>query len=335
MTDRRKPGPYTPPVSQATRAIPNPAFVGPDATRASFRSLFETTKPGITRLVTITACVGLIMGALSIGSVTTTRLAFLTAIVAIGTALASGGANALNMWLEATRDARMNRTANRPLPGGRLAPGTVARFGVAAILAGVLVLALGAGPAPALVALACAIVYVFVYTPLKTRSAWNTLVGTIPGALPPLIGTSAVALSSGTDALAGPMGWALFALMTVWQLPHFYAIAWMYRDDYDRGGFRMLSSGDAGGSRTSLAVTAFAVLLIPATLAPAAAAPHLLKLPYIVIAALSGIGFLVICVRFFADRTRPRAKAVFLGSIAHLPLLMLAMVAEACVRSLV
>ncbi|MEQ8770445.1 MAG: heme o synthase [Phycisphaerales bacterium] len=319
-------------MSQATRAIPNPAFT---AEPASARAYVETTKPGITRLVTITACVGLVMGALASGDVSPARLAYLVIIVAVGTALASGGANALNMWLEAARDARMRRTSGRPLPSHRLAPGGVARFGVVTTLLGVLVLALGAGPAPAIVALACAGVYVFVYTPLKTRTAWNTVVGTIPGALPPIIGTSAVAATSGPGALAEPLGWSLFALMTVWQLPHFYAIAWMYRDDYERGGFRMLSLGDDRAARTSLAMVALAALLIPATLSPALAAPHLLGLPYIALASLTGVAFLAACVRFRMDRTRSRARAVFLASIAHLPLLMLAMVIEALTRSVV
>ncbi len=318
-------------MSQATRAIPNPAF---SAESTPVRAYLETTKPGITRLVTITACVGLVMGALASGDASPTRLAYLTLVVAAGTAMASGGANALNMWLEAARDARMQRTAGRPLPSQRLATTGVARFGVTLTLIGVLVLALGAGPAPAIVALACAGVYVFIYTPLKTRTAWNTVIGTVPGALPPLIGTSAVAATSGTAALADPLGWSLFALMTVWQLPHFYAIAWMYRDDYERGGFRMLSLGDDRAARTSLAMVALAALLIPATLTPALAAPHLLGPPYIILAAISGAGFLAMCVRFRLHRTRGRAKAVFLVSIAHLPLLMLSMVLEAVARSL-
>lgn len=322
-------------MSHATRAIPNPAFSHNAAARGSARTYLETTKPGITRLVTITACVGLVMGALADGGISPARLGYLTLIVAIGTALASGGANALNMWLESARDAQMRRTAGRPLPTQRLSPIGVARFGVGLSLLGVLVLAIGAGPAPAVVALVCAGVYVFIYTPLKTRTAWNTVVGTIPGSLPPLIGTSAVAATDGTGALAGPLGWSLFALMTVWQLPHFYAIAWMYRDDYERGGFRMLSLGDDRGTKSAIAMVLLAAVLIPATLSPALAAPSLLGTPYIALASITGIGFMAMCVRFLLVRTRQRAKTVFLASIAHLPLLMVAMVLEAVIRTAV
>lgn len=328
-----------PPMSHATRAIPNPAFTGTDpsaeAGQTAVGALIETTKPGITRLVSITALVGLLMGAMAGVELSPGRLIFLATVCTIGTALASGGANALNMWLETSRDARMRRTAGRPLPSGRLRTGHVAWFGAVATLLGVLVLALGTGgPAPALVALACAGIYVLVYTPLKPVTAWNTIVGTIPGALPPLIGTAAVSGEPGLGALGEPVGWALFALMTVWQLPHFYAIAWLHREDYERGGFRMLSRNDASGARSAWAILSLSILLIPAMLAPAWVAPDLLGLPYVAIVCVTGVGFVVLCARFFARRDRARARGVFIASIMHLPLVLIAMVAEAAWRTL-
>lgn len=319
-------------MTRATRAIPTD---GLDASRdaGTLGALLETTKPGITKLVTITAMVGFVLGVLEHGIGSVGRVALLGAACLIGTAMAAGGANALNMWLEMERDRSMHRTRSRPLPSNRLEPGHAAWFGSALTIGGVLVLAAVGGPMPALVALACAAVYVFAYTPLKPITAWNTLIGAIPGALPPLIGTAAASPERGFGALTEPIGWALFALMMVWQLPHFFAIAWLHREDYARGGFRMLSVRDDTGMRTGAAILVTAVALVPATLAPVWAAPGLIGWAYGVIALATGLAYVWMALRFARERTDRRARGVFFASIIHLPVLMLALVGEGVVRS--
>jgi len=320
-------------LSRASRAIPVDGLDAP-AGAGTLGALLETTKPGITKLVTITAMVGFVLGVLGHGEFAVARIAVLGLACMVGTAMAAGGANALNMWLEMERDRAMHRTRQRPLPSRRIEPASAAWFGAVLTVVGVLVLAAVAGPMPALVALACAAVYVLAYTPLKPITPWNTLIGAIPGALPPLIGTAAASPESGFAALGEPIGWALFALMMVWQLPHFFAIAWLHRADYERGGFRMLSVRDETGRRTGVAIFATALLLVPATLAPAWAAPGLIGWPYMVFALVSGVAYAYLAFRFARERTDRRARAVFFASIAHLPVLMIMMTGEGLIRTI-
>ncbi|MCA9288607.1 MAG: protoheme IX farnesyltransferase [Phycisphaerales bacterium] len=330
------------------------------ATRAGAASLptiadlIECTKPGITRMVTITALVGFVLAALGAwggvwsaapGSAWGT-LDVLVSLVGcvLGTAFSAAGANALNMWSEHARDACMERTASRPIPSGRVSPRTAFWLGTGLSTIGVVGLWLVCGPLASLISLACVVTYLLLYTPMKVASPLSTLVGAIPGALPPLIGWYAVghALSAGAAAggswLASPIGhaggWALFGLMFVWQMPHFMAIAWKYREHYEAGGYRVLSVGDATGARTAASMLRWTLLLLPATLLPALAMPGLLGGVTIVAATLTGLGFLWLVLEFGRERTAKRAKAVFLASIAHLPLLLLVMVGEAGVRVL-
>ena len=298
-----------------------------DLTPPTFvRAVVATTKPGITRLVTITALVGFAMAALG-RAWTPAELAISLVGCAVGTFLSAAGANALNQWLERDRDAQMPRTALRPIPAGHLTASTVLRAGLALCAAGLLTLALTVGLTPMIVSLACMLVYVLAYTPLKTRTAMATLVGTIPGSLPPLIGwTSAGALAGGVLA---PGGLSLFALMTVWQLPHFWAIAWLYREDYAHGGFRVLPLSDPSGVKTSAAIVLTSILLLPATIWPALAMPNLLGPLYLSVAGLTGVGFLALACVMAAKRTRPAARRLFFASIIHLPLLLIAMVLDA------
>lgn len=316
-----------------TTAIPNPAYDAHAHGLGWARAVFATTKPGITRLVTITAMVGFVLGAWQGGAQSLTALLRLGAIVAVGTWFSAAGANALNQWWEAERDARMRRTRGRPIPAALVQPVTVLKVGLVFALGGTAVLML-AGPVPAIVGLSCSISYVLIYTPLKTRSAWCTLVGAVPGALPPLIGWTA-ASGGGWDFAAAldPGGQSLFWLMMVWQIPHFMAIAWMYRADYAEGGMRMLPVIDPAGRGTAFVVVFTAVLLIPATLAPALAMPGLVGVVYPVVALVSGLWFLVMCIRLARARTDAMARRVFFASIAHLPLLLLVMVGEGFVRA--
>jgi len=256
---------------------------------------------------------------------------------ALGTALSASGANALNQWWERERDAVMPRTCARPLPQARVTPRQALVCGLVFSALGVGMLA-AVGPAPALVSLATILIYVLLYTPLKPVTTVNTLVGAIPGALPPLIGWTAAASGNplragsgvgGLGALLEPGGWSLFALMFVWQIPHFLAIAWMYRDDYAKGGYRMLPIADPDGRRTANTILLWAVLLVPATVAPAVLLHDRLSLVSVVFAVLSGAGYVALAVRLWRTREIKHARAVFIASVIHLPLLLIVMVADA------
>lgn len=292
------------------------------------RAVVESCKMGITRMVTITAGVGFILAAFSRDW--SWALLFTGITAAVGTALSAAGANALNQYIERDRDARMARTRERPIPSGRIAPRTVLWSGIGLCLAGLGTL-LAVGPAPMLVSLACILSYVAAYTPLKTRSTLNTFVGAIPGALPPIIGVSA-ALGGGLETLDHRLGLSLFALMFAWQLPHFLAIAWMYREDYDAGGYVMLPSMDPAGRVTAAAMTLWAWAVIPASLLPAVFYPDTVGAVYPAVAILTGVAFAALCVRLAMTRRREDARRVFFASIAHLPLLLLTLVAEGLVR---
>jgi protoheme IX farnesyltransferase len=294
-------------------------------------SLIETTKPGITRLVTMTSMVGFVMSAAS-HTWSLGQLAQAAVLTAVGTALSAAGANSINQFMERDRDARMPRTARRPLPQGRVTPGTVLGAGVGLSMAGVGVL-LFLGVVPALVSLACVLSYVLMYTPLKTRTALATFVGAIPGALPPLIGWSAGAQSQGFEVLRDHGGLALFALMFIWQIPHFLAIAWMYQDDYAKGGYIVLPLIDPGGWVTASTIGLWTAALLPATLLPAWVMPGTLGAAYMTVATISGTVFAILALRLIRTRGRPEARQLFFGSIMHLPLLLVTMVGEATVRS--
>lgn len=293
----------------------------------SIADLIECTKPGITRLVTITALVGFILAAVGRPWHPLELLVVLAGCL-LGTAFSAAGANALNQWSERARDACMERTAGRPIPSGRVSPATALRLGAGLSIVGVVGLGLACGLAPALISAACILTYLLIYTPMKATSPLSTLIGAVPGALPPLIGWYAVWASHG-PAVGHAGGLALFALMFVWQMPHFMAIAWKYRREYAAGGYRVASVGDESGAKTSAVMLRWTLLLLPATLLPAAAMPGTLGAATIIAATVSGLGFLWLVLEFCRDRSERRAKAVFLASIAHLPLLLMVMVADA------
>ncbi|MCC6678879.1 MAG: protoheme IX farnesyltransferase [Phycisphaerales bacterium] len=311
-----------------------PAELIAPAQTGLFRALVETTKPRITRLVTITSIVGFVMAAIA-RTWTFESLATLAVAAIAGTALSAAGANALNQWMERRRDALMRRTAGRPLPRGNVAPAAVLATGIGLGIAGVSLLLAFCGPVPALVSLACILVYVLAYTPLKPISPIATFVGAIPGALPPLIGWSAASAAPGFAPLLEPAGLSLFAIMFIWQIPHFLAIAWMYQDDYAKGGFRVLPLLPNGGPRTARTVALWTLLLVPATLAPAWFMPDRLGWAYLTIAGVSGVAFAWLAARLVIHRTRPAARRVFFASIIHLPLLLVAMVGEALIRAVI
>lgn len=298
-----------------------------DERPAVLGALIETTKPGITRMVVITAVIGLVMAAIAHGPIAWPVLAIALLGCVVGTGLTAAGANTLNQCMERGRDSRMARTDGRPLPRGSLSLGQAAAFGGAISIVGTLVLLVVTGPVPALVSAVCTLSYLGAYTPLKPVTPWSTPIGAVPGALPPLIGWTAIAGPSDPSSLLAPMGLALVAIMFVWQLPHFLAIAWMYQEDYARGGFRVLPVV-ASARVTSAVMLTTTVLLVGVSLLPLAAMPGRIGLGYAVVAAASGVAFLLLCARLVHRGTPSAAKGVFFASIIQLPLLLIALVAD-------
>ncbi len=295
----------------ATAALP--------VARSRLADYVELTKPRIAVLVLFTVAAGYWLG--SLGS--TDPLGLLHTVCA--TALIAAGASALNQLLERHSDSRMRRTDQRPLPAGRLLPVEVLVFGLALGLFGLAYLALAVGrPLPVLVAAVTFLGYVAVYTPLKRLTVWNTLVGAVPGALPPVIGWAA---ARGTlDADIG----AVFLILFLWQVPHFLAIAWIYRDDYGRAGLRMLPVGDPLGNRTARHMVGFCAALVLASLLPV-----LLRLAgpvYLVGALLLGLLFLRATLRFWLERTAVQARGVLRASLLYLPLLLALLLLEGVLR---
>jgi protoheme IX farnesyltransferase len=269
----------------------------------------ELTKPRIAVMVLVTVAAGYLMAA-------GTDARFLPLLhTLIGTGLVAGGASAWNMWVERGTDARMRRTADRPLPAGRLHPIEVVVFGTALAVAGVnyLLHALPS-PAAALVAAATFVSYVAIYTPLKQRTVFNTHIGAIPGALPPVIGWCAATGTVGWDAVA------VFLLLLFWQLPHFMAIAWMYRHDYAHAGHRMIPCDDPTGRKTSRSMILWCVVLVAASLLPLWKGR--MDWVYLVGALAAGAFFLRSTLRFRADRTERQARQVLKASILYLPAMM-------------
>jgi heme o synthase len=272
------------------------------------------TKPRLNVLVVATSAAGYYLGAAG-----PLNLPLMAAAVA-GTAFVAGGAAALNQFYERDADALMRRTRLRPLPDGRIAPSDARLFGLALSAAGVVLLAALAGWLAALLALGTLTIYVLVYTPLKRRSPIATLVGAVPGALPPLIGWAA---SRGEISLGGL---ALFLIVFLWQIPHFMAIAWMYRDDYRLAGFPMLPVIDPDGRRTGRQAIVYAAALLPAGVLPTLAGVS--GNASAVIATALGAGLLAAALRFAATRTDLAARRLFFGSLLYLPLIWVAMIAD-------
>jgi protoheme IX farnesyltransferase len=293
-------------------ALPITAGV-PRATTAGRAADFVTlAKPRLNALVVATAAAAYYLGNGEAG------LRFVNTVV--GTALVAGGSAALNQLYERRTDALMHRTRRRPLPDGRLQPVEAAVFGCALSIAGVALLALGVSSAAAIVAVATLVSYLAIYTPLKLQTSLSTLIGAVPGALPAMLGW--VAASNN-----GPVGgWILFAIVFVWQMPHFLAIAWMYREDYQRAGFPLLPIVEPDGRSTGRQALLYALALIPVSVAPTLAG--IAGWVYFAGAAGLGITLAAIAARFAADRTTARARVLFLASITYLPIIWALMIAD-------
>lgn len=300
-------------VSVAT-STPTAAPAAGAASRTVVGDLASLTKPGITRLVVFTTAAGFLMAA---GRASDLVLLFHTLV---GAASAAAGANALNMWWERDTDAFMRRTSARPLPGGRLSPRLALLFALSLSAFGLLYLAAFVNLIALLFVAASLLSYVLVYTPLKRRTHHATLIGAAPGALPILAGWAA------TGVPLDPTALALFGIVFLWQMPHFYALAWVYREDYGRGGLRMLSVVDPIGTRIGLESTAYSAALLAVSLVPVATG--LLGTLYAVGATALGLGMMALSARLWRLRNDARAWNLFFGSITYLPALLVLMLVD-------
>lgn len=263
------------------------------------------TKPRVNLLVIATSAAGFYAGARGRLDIA----AFVHALM--GTAFVAGGASGLNQIYERNTDLLMQRTRLRPLPDGRLSAGEARVFSIALSALGLAQLAFGVNLLAAAVALVTLIIYIAVYTPMKLRSPVATLIGAVPGALPPLIGWASARGTLSFDA------WTLFAIVFCWQIPHFYAIAWLHREDYQRAGFRLLPVIEPTGRRAGRQAAFFGALLPALAIAPFFTG--LAGSRYLMGALLLSAGLFVLAARFALQRSTPRARWLFFGSLVYLP----------------
>jgi protoheme IX farnesyltransferase len=280
----------------------------------------ELTKPRILVMVLVTTALGFLLG--SAGHVAFARLL----LTLLGVGAATGGAAALNNYLERDFDGKMVRTRARALPAGLIEPSRALNFGVGLVLAGVLLLAGTVNLLSGFLVLLAAFLYVLVYTPLKRITWWNTTFGAIPGAIPPMAGWAAA------TGHVGPGAWALFAILFAWQHPHFFAIAWMFRDDYRAGGFKMLPVIEPSGQKTVRLTLGFSLVLLGVSLLPSFIG--MAGWFYLSGTLLIGLLILIGAIGFARDRSVANARRLLKSSILYLPLLLLFIVADAGFRRL-
>jgi heme o synthase len=280
------------------------------------RDYIELTKPRITWLILMSTGIGYFYGlpAAATWWDFLRNISLLSLIhTVVGTGLIASGTAALNQWYEREADRHMRRTMMRPLPAGKISVAGAFTFGVALSIAGFLELWLAVNLLSALIGAFTLASYLFLYTPMKQRTWWSTTVGAIPGAMPPMIGFAAAA---GTLT---PQSWVLFAILFLWQFPHFYSIAWMYKEDYARAGIRMLPVVEPDGRSTARQIVLYGIALIPVSLAPTFLG--MTGRIYFAGALVLGLWFLYSGVRVAIDRTTLRARAVLIVSVLYLPLI--------------
>jgi heme o synthase len=282
------------------------------AVRSRASDFIALAKPRLNVLVVASSLAGYVMGG---GDMSNAMRVVLTVV---GTALVAGGASAFNQVMEREPDGLMRRTRLRPVPDGRLQPAESLVFATVLSVAGLLLLAAGVNASSAGVALVTLLTYALIYTPLKRRSSFATVVGAIPGALPPVIGWAAArgGLSEG--------GWVLFAIVFLWQMPHFLAIAWIYREDYARAGFPLLPVIEPDGKSTARQAVFYCAALLPVSLAPTLVG--MASTAYFVGALVLGVMFMAVTLKFARTRALPDARRLFFSSIIYLPLLWALMI---------
>ncbi len=278
------------------------------------KDYLELTKPRITWLIVMSTAVGYYFGHSGFWSF----WIFFHAM--IGTALIASGTAALNQWYEREADRYMRRTQMRPLPSGRLQPAQALWFGIGLAAVGALELGFGVNWLSSGLGTLTLFMYLFIYTPMKQKTWWSTTVGAVPGAMPPLIGFAAAA------GKLSPEACVLGAILFLWQFPHFYAIAWMYREDYSRAGIQMLPVVEPDGESTARQILLYSVLLIPISLLPKWMG--MTGTIYMVGAIALGLLFLYSGIRVSLDRTKIRARTVLLASVVYLPVLYVLMVLD-------
>jgi protoheme IX farnesyltransferase len=292
-------------------ALPQPSFA------AITRDYLELSKSRIVFMVLITTAAGFLFGA--------RRLDLLLLLhTLVGTALVAAGTNALNQYAERGHDAKMNRTRHRPLPDGRIAPRTALVFSSTIAIAGTLYLGVAVNWLTALLGVITLASYIFIYTPMKRISPICTLIGAVPGAIPPLMGWTAATneLSLG--------GWILFAILFLWQLPHFMAISWLYREDYAQAGFAMLSVRDHSGRAVASQAIGYSLLLLSVTILPTIFG--LAGALYLSGAVIAGVAMIAAALRFFRDRSMRPARTLFMVSNLYLLTVMVLLVVDVLPR---
>jgi protoheme IX farnesyltransferase len=271
------------------------------------RDYFQLTKPRITLLIVISTAVGYCFGAAHAFSLVTLFHALL------GTAFMAAGSATLNQWYERDTDSKMKRTRKRPIPAGTIEARHALYFGVAVSVLGAIELWIFTNSLAAALGVITTVGYLFIYTPLKRIGPICTTFGAIPGAMPPLIGFAAASGHLSIEA------WILFGILFLWQFPHFHAIAWMYRADYERAGIKMLAVVQPDGKAMSRQILVTLVLLIPVTLAPTFL--HMAGKVYFAAALLLGMAFLYFGVQICMEQTHLRARRLLLASVIYIPLL--------------
>ncbi len=279
-----------------------------------FRNYLKLIKFRLLSLVLVSTCMGFYISNNSLSSISVLLYAL------IGITLVGGGANSLNQWKERDADALMLRTKNRPLPAQRLTPNNALGFGILISCCGFVALGYYVNSLTLVLSFLSWAIYLFVYTPLKTRTVLNTWIGAVPGAIPAVLGATA---ASGTLEISSL---ALFLTLYVWQMPHFFAISWIYRDDYLRGGFKMLSWNDDHGATTALHILAHSILLIPISTWLFWSGDS--GLVYLFAAVASGFVFLYFALQFYLNTSKLTAKKLFHYSILYLPLLFAAIILD-------
>ncbi len=311
----------TPSIATAVDAAVVPvAHSTSSISHSTFNSYVQLSKARLNAMIVVTTALGYIVATRAHPSplgFNFSRLLF----TCLGTFLAAAGASAFNQAVESPRDALMNRTKNRPIPASQISRTHAAFFALLVTIAGVAILCPTSNGLTAILATANVLIYVLIYTPLKPLSSINTLVGAVVGAIPPMMGWTAV-----TGSLA-PGAWILGGILFVWQIPHFLALAWMYRIDYARGGYKMLSVTDPTGRSISFQSVIYSLILIPLSLALVFLGHA--GLPFAILSTLFALGLIALALRFAQTRSHKDARRLFLATILYLPLVTLTLSLDA------